>query len=167
MWGDQKEDWSLCRWSDPSSPSHQTGSLGWLSDLSVREHRSGDRKWQAKWQYVKKRNAVWFSHSKLKKGYLVWVKGSCCWNTLHRSLAFWQQPQGHSGFAATSQGQHRWTPTDIPQCMNNNKKMCHWESIIVGNKLKKFKYCQGDHTCTPEDVVAVTDLKSQMTKATR
>ena len=34
-------------------------------------------------------------------------------------------------------------------------------------EMKEIKYRWGDHTCTPEDVVAVTDLKSQRTKATR
>lgn len=98
---------------------------------------------------------------KLNKANLVWVEDSGCWNTPHRSLAFWQQPPGHSGFAATSQGLHRRTPTDTQSAWKTKK------SNNVGKKWQKFKYGQGGHTCTPEDVVAVTDLKSQMTKATR
>lgn len=33
--------------------------------------------------------------------------------------------------------------------------------------MKEKEHLQIDHTCTPVDVVAVTDLKSQMAKATR
>lgn len=67
---------------------------------------------------------------KVNKAHLVWVEDSGCWNTPHRSLAFWQQPPGHSGFAATSQGRHRRTPTDTQQCMKNTKK-CVTEKTIM------------------------------------
>lgn len=40
-----------------------------------------------------------------------------------------------------------------------------WGSNIVGKQTMNWKIIS--KTCTPDDVVAVTDLKSQMTKATR
>lgn len=51
------------------------------------------------------------------------------------------------------------------------KEKKHWSVYLhswqINNKTVKSEYCPWDQTFIPDAVVAVTDLKSQMTKATR
>lgn len=125
MSGDPLGGWSPCRWSDPSSPSHQPGNRGWRLGLWERTN-----KLKIKSIFPPQKKKVL---KRLINHDLVWAEDNECWNTPHRNLTFWLQLPVHSGTAATSQEQRRRTPTEqqlwVTQQCSWKRKHCTFEFL--------------------------------------
>lgn len=121
----------------------------WKSGMATRSVTN--KKKRKKWAVYQDKNRI--------KQYLALVEDRGYQSIFHKNPSSWQRLPGRRRFAATSQHWRRRTPADthIRSRMHASAQGCH----IADGRISRRK------TCTPEDVVAVTDLKSQMMKATR